>query len=160
MDFEAFLTEAPAAIFLLEIVTNDCAALHYKFYAFHFGDIFQRISGDGNEICIATLLDEPDLFAEVIVNAHGGVARGHAQGLRGRQSPFYVDGELIGLNAVSLEVGAAAKSLHHSGCDQSFETQFRESEARRLAAADLHVRLVERSREIPNRLIHGTHRSV
>src|SRR6266850_8408284 len=105
----------PVACQLLQIVPENHPALHHKFDSFHLGDVRERVYKDGNNVGEPAFFHVADLVSKIVVQALGGNARGRLQSLRRGHSPFHINGELIGLHAVSNGVRAAAEDLLHAG---------------------------------------------
>jgi hypothetical protein len=48
---------------LLQIISKHHAALHHEFHALHFGDVFERVAGNGYKVREPSFFDVADLLA-------------------------------------------------------------------------------------------------
>src|SRR6266849_3362538 len=100
-------TEALQGRNSLRVVTNHLAAFHNESYSLEFGDVLQRIAGNGNDIREFALFDGPYL----VLPAHHFRCynRGRLNGLARRHSVFHQVGELGRLRPVRERADPASK---------------------------------------------------
>src|SRR5438046_834794 len=79
-----------------QFVSHDKAAFHHEPDALHFGDVLERVAGDGDDVRELAFFDAPDLVFPAVVQHARGRKKRSLQGQRRSHARFHDASEHVG----------------------------------------------------------------